>query len=350
MNLNRVIYQEGHEGLGKYFAELRALRVLCRAKTLLVVIAFTTFIALCSPADAADKVRVSVTNFNMSYLAAAVAAKKAIFKEEGLDVEIVRMNANVAMSALIAGECDYTMIFASVIRAAMRGIPLKVIAVLIDSPPYAFIARPEVSAMKALKGKTVGIGVFGSSNDVVARLMLERAGIDPEKETKLIAFGSDSARFAALKEGLVDAAIIAPPADSQARKIGLNVLARANDYFKFPHIGLGTSSKKLKEKPQEVAQVVKAFIRANRFVRDNRQEAINILADWGKTQKEDAMAAYDSTWQLFSPDGNMPEDGMKLVIDDARNAIKLTRPVPITEVADASALRDAQRLLGIKTK
>ena len=328
----------------------RALRVLPGAKNLCVDIAVATFIALSSPADAADRVRVSVTNFNMSYLAAGVAANKGIFKEEGLEVEIVRMNANVAMSALIAGECDYTMIFASVIRAAMRGIPLKVIAVLIDSPPYAFIARPEVSSMKTLKGKTVGIGVFGSSNDVVARLMLERAGIDPEKDTKLIAFGSDSARFAALKEGLVDAAIIAPPADSQARKIGLNVLARANDFFKFPHIGLGTSSRKLKEKPQEVAQVIKAFIRANRFVRDNRQEAINILADWGKSQKEDAMAAYDSTWQLFSPDGNMPEDGMKLVIDDARNAIKLTRPVPITEVADASALREAQRQLGIKTK
>ncbi len=130
------------------------------------------------------------------------------------------MNANVAMSALIAGEGDYTMIFASVIRAAMRGIPLKVIAVLIDSPPYAFIARPEINAMKALKGKTIGIGVFGSSNDVVARLMLERSGIDPDKETKLVAFGSDGARFAALKEGLVDAAIIAPPADAQARKIG----------------------------------------------------------------------------------------------------------------------------------
>ncbi len=72
-------------------------------------------------------------------------------------------------------------------------------------------------------------------------MMLERSGIDPDKETKLIAFGSDGARFAALKEGLVDAAIIAPPADSQARKIGLNVLARANDFFKFPHIGLGTS-------------------------------------------------------------------------------------------------------------
>src|SRR4029077_465884 len=143
------------------------------------------------------------TNYNLSYLAAGVAVHKGIFKEEGLDVEVIRMNANVAMSALIAGECDYTMIFASVIRAAMRGIPLKVIAVLIDSPPYAFIARPEVGNMKALKGKTVGIGVFGSSNDVVARLMLERSGLDPDKDTKLVAFGSDAARFAALKESLV---------------------------------------------------------------------------------------------------------------------------------------------------
>ena len=313
------------------------------------IIAIVIFFSLCLPTMAAEKIRVSVTNYNLSYLAAGVAVHKG-FLEEGLDVEVIRMNANVAMSALIAGECDYTMIFASVIRAAMRGIPLKVVAVLIDSPPYAFIARPEVSSMKALRGKIVGIGVFGSSKDVVARLMLERSGLDPDKDTKLVAFGSDGARFAALKESLVDAAIIAPPADSQARKLGLNVLARANDLFKFPHIGLGTSGKKFKDNPQEVTRVIKAFIRANRFIRDNRQESINVLADWGKTQREDAAAAYDSTWQLFSPDGSMPEDGMKLVIDDARNAIKLTRSVALAEVADANPLREAQRALGIRSR
>jgi NitT/TauT family transport system substrate-binding protein len=300
--------------------------------------------------SAAEKIRVSVTNYNMSYLAAGVAAKRGFFKEEGLDVEIVRMNANVAMSSLISGDVDYTMIFASVIRAAMRGIPLKVIAVLIDSPPYAFIARPEISAMKTLKGKTVGIGVYGSSNDIIARMMLERSGIDPDKETKLVAFGSDSARFAALKEGLVEAAIIAPPADAQARKLGLNVLARANDLFKFPHIGLGTTNKKLQERNEEVVRVIRAFIKANRFVRDHRQEAINVLMEWGRTQKEDAVASYDSTWQVFSPDGTMPDDGMRLVIDDAQKALKATRTFAINEVADAGPLREAQRTLGIKSK
>ena len=104
------------------------------------IFALITISLFCAQAKAADKIRVSVTNYNMSYLAAGVAVERGFFKEEGLDVEIVRMNANVAMSSLISGDVDYTMIFASVIRAAMRGIPLKVIAVLIDSPPYAFIA------------------------------------------------------------------------------------------------------------------------------------------------------------------------------------------------------------------
>ena len=316
----------------------------------LPVIFTLIFFSLCQPADAADKVRVSVTNYNMSYLAAGVAAKKGFFKEEGLDVEIIRMNANVAMSALIAGECDYTMIFASVIRAAMRGIPLKVIAVLIDSPPYAFIAKPELTNLKALKGKTIGIGVFGSSNDVVARMMLERSGIDPDKETKLIAFGSDGARFAAVKEGLVDAAIIAPPADSQARKIGLNVLARANDFFKFPHIGLGTSSKKIKERPQEVTQVIKAFIAP---IASCATIARKRSTSWPTGARPSAKMPSQPTIRLGSfsaPDGTMPDDGMKLVIDDARNAIKLNRAVPIAEVADASALSEAQRLLSVKAK
>ena len=314
-----------------------------------IFVLFAVFLN-CAQAGAAEKIRVSVTNYNLSYLSAGVAAQRGFFREEGLDVEIVRMNANVAMSSLIAGEVDYTMIFASVIRAAMRGIPLKVIAVLIDSPPYAFIARPEINGMKALKGKTVGIGVYGSSNDIIARMMLERSGIDPDKETKLVAFGTDGARFAALKEGLVEAAIIAPPADAQARKLGLSVLARANDLFKFPHIGLGTTNKKLKENPQEVVRVIRAFIKANRFVREHRQEAINVLIDWGRTQKEDAVASYDSIWQVFSPDGAMPEDGMRLVIDDAQKALKLNRVFAINEVADAGPLREVQRSLGIKAK
>jgi NitT/TauT family transport system substrate-binding protein len=304
----------------------------------------------CSDAGAAEKVRISVTNYNMSYLAAGVAAKKGFFKEEGLDPEIIRMNFNVAMSALINGEVDYTMIFGSVVRAAMRGIPVKVVAVLIDSPPYALISKPELKYIKTLAGRTLGIGVFGSTNDVVARMMLEHSGINPDKDVKIVAFGFDSARLAALQEGLVDAALIAPPADAQARRAGFNVLARANDFLKFPHIGLGTSNRVIKEKPQELKKVIKAMVRANRFIRENRDESIKVLMEWGRTERENAADAYDSTWQVFSVDGNLAEEGMRLVIEDAKKALKVTRPVQLSEVADATPLREALKELGLKPR
>jgi len=305
---------------------------------------------LADSAVAADKIRISISSLDAAFLTAGVAFKRGFFKEEGLDTELIRMNANVSITALATGDIDYTMIFGSVIRAAMRGIPLRVIAVLLDSPPYALIARPQFNDTKALKGKNIGIGVYGSSNDVVTRMILERSGIDPERETKLIAFGTDGARFAALKEGLVDAAIIAPPGDAQARRMGFKVLARANELFKFPHIGLGASSRKIKEKPQEVVHVIKSFIRANQFIRENRQKSVNVLIDGGRTQRDDAIDAYDSTWQVFSPDGSLADDGMRLVIDDARKALKIERAVPLAEVADMSALREAQRELGIKPR
>jgi len=313
----------------------------------LAIIVFVFFCAATS-ANAAEKIRLSVTNYNMSYLAAGVAAKKGFFKEEGLEPEIIRMNFNIAMSALINGEVDYTMIFGSVVRAAIRGIQVKVVAVLIDSPPYTIIARPEIKSIKALSGRRLGIGVYGSTNDVVARMMLEQSGINPDKDVRITAFGFDGARLAALREGLVDAALIAPPADAQGRRAGFNIIGRASDFFKFPHIGLGTSNRVIKEKGQELKKVMKALLKANRFVREHREESIKILMEWSRSDRESAADGFDSTWQLFSPDGSMPDDGMRLVIDDAKKALKVTRQVPLNEVADLTILREAQKELALK--
>jgi len=84
------------------------------------------FIAICapnSPLDAADKVRISVTNPNMSFLPSGVAFKKGFFKDEGLDVEIIRMNVPNIITALVTGDVAYTLLFGSVVRGALRGMP-----------------------------------------------------------------------------------------------------------------------------------------------------------------------------------------------------------------------------------
>jgi ABC-type nitrate/sulfonate/bicarbonate transport system substrate-binding protein len=307
-----------------------------------------TLLILSGTVEAADKVRLSISALDVSFLTAGVASKRGFFKDEGLDVEVIRMNANVSIPALSSGDIDYTMVFASVIRGALRGLPMKVVASFMDSSTHMLIARSELKAVKDLKGKTLGVSTFGATADVAARMMIKQSGVDPEREMKIISLGPDRARFAALKEGIVDVIVISPPADSEAKKLGFNVLARAYELFSFPFTGIGSTTKKIREKPDEVKKMIKAGIRANRYVRQNREGAIQVLMEWGKTNREAAANTYDSTWRIFSEDGGMTESGLKLVIDQAKQTMNIDRPVAISDVADLSLVREAQRELGIK--
>jgi len=170
--------------------------------------------------EAIDKIRISVTNFNMSFLPSGLAVKRGFFKEEGIEAEVIRMNANVAITALASGDTDYTMIFGSVVRAAIRGLPVRVVASLIDGSTHALIARPEFKSARELKGKTLGVQAYGATDHVAASMMLKNLGLDPDKEIKVVALGSAAARVSALKESVVDVAVISPPADEEGRKLG----------------------------------------------------------------------------------------------------------------------------------
>jgi len=54
--------------------------------------------------------------------------------------------------------------------------------------------------------------------------------------------------------------------------------------------------------------------------------------------------------ECSSYDGAVPEDGLKLVIEQTRRSNKVTREVAPSEVVDLSFLRDAQAELGIKAR
>ncbi|MGE5220027.1 MAG: ABC transporter substrate-binding protein [Chloroflexota bacterium] len=313
----------------------------------LIAIAIVSMIA---PANAVERIRIAVSNPNMPNLTVAVAQKKGFFKDENLDAEIIRMNPNVAITALSTGDIDYCQLFGAVVGGAIAGLPVRIVAGFLDNWPMTLIAQPEFKSLKDLKGKTLGISSFGATPDVAARLMIKQAGIDPEKEIKILALGSDAARLTALKQRVVDVVVISPPADTQMEKQGYKILARAYELFSFPYLGLGTHTRKIKEKPDEIRRVIKATIRANRFIRDHRDEAAQTLIAWGKVEREFAYASYDALRNLFNADGAVPEDGLKLVIDQARRSAKVSREIDPGEVVDLTFLRQAQAELGIKAR
>lgn len=321
-------------------------RTASDGKTLLIVL--IAVFSFCAKSDGADKIRLSVSSLDAAFLTPAVAVKQGFFKDEGIEPEVIRMNANVSITALSTGDIDYTTIFGSVVRGAMHGLPIRVVASFLDSPTQMLVARPEFKSVKELKGKTLGVSSFGATADVAARMMLKASGMDPEKDMKIIALGADQARFTALRESIVDVIVISPPADVEGRKFGFQVLARAYELFKFPFVGLGANTKKLSERPDEVKRVLKALIKANRFIRSDRDGAIQVLMDWARTSKENAAQSYDSVINVFNANGSIPEDGLRLVIEAAAKGVNINRQVMPGEVADLGPLREAQRELGIK--
>lgn len=300
-----------------------------------------------APAYAADKVRISMTGFAGQFMTFPLAQKRGFLKEEGIEAEIIRISAAAGRAALSGGEVDYsTGIGGTAIGGALSGIPIRVVACYVPAPVLALVARPEIKSVQALKGKTVAVLIAGGVAHFAARAIAKHFGLDAEKDLKYLAVGPPDARFAALSQGLVEAAVLGPPYDFEARKQGFNILARANDIFVFPETGLVTSVKKIQEKPDEIKRVIRAGIKANRYIKSNRDGTIQFLIEWLKLNRETAMATYDSVVKVYDDDVNLCEKGLRLVIDETKKTMKLSRDVPYSEIADLSILREAQRELG----
>ncbi len=300
-------------------------------------------------AYAAEKIRISVSGgYNMIFLPAGVAQRKGFFKDEGLDADIVVMGAAPSIAALSNGDIDFTLLTGTVIRAAIRGLPVRLVAGLMTSSPHVLLARADIKSIKDLSGKKIGLAGFGDATQVLARIILARNGVDPDKEVQFVPLGPDSGRFAGLQQKLADAVVTSPPWDFEGKKSGFNVLARAYEYLNYPLSGVGLNAKSIQQNRDQVKRTTKALIKASRFIRDNREEAAKILMEWGKAKPEHAYASYDATVKVISADGGIPEDGLKLLIDQAKRDAKITREVPLGEIADFSILREIQKELGLR--
>ena len=299
---------------------------------------------------AADKIRIMIAGLSGQFMTFPLAHKKGFLKEEGIEAEIIRITGAASRAALSSGEVDYSASVggASVAGAITGQLPTKVVACYVPVPVLALVARPEFKTVQGLRGKTVGILAFGGVAHFAARVMAKHFGLDPDVDMKFIAIGPVEARFAALTQGLIDATLLAPPLDFEAKKQGFNILARADEILVFPETGLATGVKKLSEKPDEIKRVIKAGIKANRYIRSNRDGTIQFIMEWLKVNREIATTTYDGVVKAYNEDPAICEKGLRLVIEETKKTLKVDRDVSLSEVADLSLIREAQRELGIK--
>lgn len=297
---------------------------------------------------AAEKIRIGYPDFNSSTFTFPLAQMRGFFQEEGLQAELIRIRSAVAIPALTSGEIDFHTVVSPALAAALRGIPVRLVACFTPGLTTAIIARPELKTVQDLKGKTIGLNSIGGGLENTVRMMLKHYGLDPDRDVKFLATGTVDTRFAALKQGLTVATAGSTPVDYLGKKMGYVVLARAYDLFSYPNTGLVASVKKIKENPDQLKRVIRAGIRANRYLHQNRDGTILAIMQWMKVDRETAAATYDGSAKSFNEDGSVSDAGLRIAIDEAKKASNITRDIAIGEIADFTVLREAQKEMGIK--
>src|SRR5262245_20408215 len=157
---------------------------------------------------AAERVMIATASQGLNELPVVVAMRNGYFRTEGLEIERIQIQPEIAVKALLAGEVDYVSAWGASVQAAMTGAPIKVVAAMVSRPLHVLISRPAIRIGRDLKGKTLGVDSAGSRIDYLSRLAVRYLGLDPDRDVKIIDTGESLLRVAALKNGSIDATAV----------------------------------------------------------------------------------------------------------------------------------------------
>src|ERR1044071_3528452 len=269
-----------------------------------------------------QKIRISLSsrsNTNTSYY---VAQAKGFFKDEGLEVEFIQINPRLGAMAVLNGDVTFTTSFVSTFRGIVQGLPMKTVLILLKK------------GIHELKGKKLGVTAINGGDHIIGRELLRMKGVDPN-QVQAIAVGDPSLRFQAVVSGLVQAVSVPPPYDLTLQKMGLKAISGPPE-IGVPSSGLFASDKLIKENPQILRRTIRAALRANRFIDENREETIRIMTKFVPQTAEIAARSYDVELKALARDGQMTDSEIEFQMERLADKKR-----PLDEVRDFSFARGA---------
>jgi NitT/TauT family transport system substrate-binding protein len=144
------------------------------------------------------------------YLPLTISEQLGYFKAEGLDVEISDFAGGAkALQALVGGSADIVSgAYEHTINMQSKNQFIESIVLMGRAPQIAVgvstKALPKYKQLSDLRGKKIGVSAPGSSTNMVANLVLSRAGIKAS-EVSYVGVGTAAGALAALRSGQIDA-------------------------------------------------------------------------------------------------------------------------------------------------
>src|SRR6266704_2757365 len=168
------------------------------------------------------------------------------------------------------------------------------------------MVRPDlIKDSQDLKGKKLGVTAVNGGDHIIGRELLRMKGLDPSL-VQAIAVGEPSLRAQAVLSNVVQAVSVSPPHDLMLQQMGLKAISGPPE-IGVPSSGLFAADRLIKENPQILRRTIRAALRANRFIEENREETIRIMTRFVPQSLEAATRSYDVEFKALAKDGQMTD-------------------------------------------
>ena len=321
-----------------------SLSKFCRVA--LIAFAALTFTAAAHGQSAAPAEKIvvsypskSITNFPIL----ETARQKGFFQKQGLQVSLVYIRGGLDIKTLLTNDADFAMGSTTAVTAFVAGAPLRIILSYNAHVDQGLYAQAKYRRVAELRGQPIGSLNPGGLVDTMVRRILIKNGLQPERDVNLLAMGGTPERYAALKSGAIAATMLSSPFNFLADKEGFAKLATTREYVDVPGTAVVVHADKIKKQPNTLKRFMRASLGAMQYIRDHRAETTQLIAREFAMDQEVAGLAYRQLLELLSRDGRNRIEGYQLLIDFARAAQKIERPVNAAQLIDETLLDELMR-------
>ena len=267
---------------------------------------------------------------------AETAVRQKLFEKEGITAELTIYRSGAeAFEGLAAGAADIILDPPSLVSAGRKkGVMSRIVANAAMGNFGWQLMVPVKSTLdvKDLNGKKVAITAAGSGSDLLALWTIQDRKID---FTRVPVGGGGLVPN--LLAGNIDAAVVYSPLSFQIAKSGEGhaILDYAVDVPPNLTSGWIATDKFAKEKPAVLQKALNALYGGLMFMRNNREEAVKLIADLYEMPSDIAAAEYENTILKLETDGDMAAPHTTEALQAALDMAKLggmKDMVPASEV------------------
>jgi ABC-type nitrate/sulfonate/bicarbonate transport system substrate-binding protein len=314
-----------------------------KAARIFLFFLFLLALFVSAPAAQERKITLGLTSKVGSFaLPFVIAEEKGLFKSEGLNAVVVMMQNQVVVNGVLSRNVDYGGTFSNFVGAAMAGLPVRIVAAVMEGSDHVLVTSANIKNVEDLKGKVVGISSFGGTPHAEVVAILRKHGMNAEKDVTYLQIGGSSSRYQALESGSIQAAMLTPPFNKIGRQRGYNELVNFNDVMQIPLAGLAVHVDQMKERGPEIVKMIKVLIKSVDYVRTRKGEILaHFEKNWGIKEAAVREGIYQDLVGLYSRTGIAPDETMKNVIRLVQETRKSTAPVAVSDVADWSFAKKA---------